>query len=125
MSEIRPDSIIQRGRAQFAAGFHLGRWCTFAGSPPIEGKSQEVKNIGAGVAVPRPGKPDQPGLLLVQRQFVPGQPATQCFANAQGVPFVLAADHKVSQPREPPPRLLSEPSVNLSAHWAPIIQPSA
>ena len=32
---------------------------------------------------------------------------------------------KVSQPREPPLRLLSEPSVSLSTHWAPIIQPLA
>ena len=32
---------------------------------------------------------------------------------------------EVSQPREPPPRLLSEPSVSLSTHWAPIIQPLA
>ena len=31
---------------------------------------------------------------------------------------------RVSRPREPPPRALVEPYVNVSAHTAPIIQPS-
>ena len=30
---------------------------------------------------------------------------------------------EVSSPRDPPPKALSEPDVNLSAHPAPIIQP--
>ena len=41
-----------------------------------------------------------------------------------GVTFGLTPDDKVSSARELPPHALSEPSVNLSAHWAPIIQPS-
>ena len=36
--------------------------------------------------------------------------------------YLTSSTHKVSQPREPPPRLLSELYVNLSAHTAPIIQ---
>ncbi len=38
-------------------------------------------------------------------------------------PLVSRHDYKVSRPRKPPPRPLSEPGVNLSAHRAPIIQP--
>lgn len=37
----------------------------------------------------------------------------------------VCSDYKVSRPREPPPKSLSEPYVNLSAHTAPIIQPLA
>lgn len=37
----------------------------------------------------------------------------------------FAENHTVSRPRELPPKSLSEPYVNLSAHTAPIIQPMA
>ena len=66
---------------------------------------------------------DQPRFIGMQRQ------AKQCqtFPHSSQERFCILAsfepEHGVSQPREPPPRLLSEPSVNLSAHWAPIIQP--
>jgi hypothetical protein len=36
----------------------------------------------------------------------------------------LKALHKVSSPRESHPQALAEPDVNLSAHPAPIIQPT-
>ena len=39
--------------------------------------------------------------------------------------LVLEQTYKVSRPRELPPKPLSEPYVNLSAHTAPIIQPMA
>ncbi|MDD5322664.1 MAG: DUF504 domain-containing protein [Methylococcales bacterium] len=33
-------------------------------------------------------------------------------------------EHESSHPREPPPQVLTEPDVNVSAHPAPIVQPS-
>ena len=116
---------LQLGSQPIAAGFHLRQRSTFPGSSPIKGKPQKVEDARPGMSVPRSRKVDQPGLLLVQSQFVPGQSTRERFAHSQGITLYRAADHQVSQPREPPPRLLSEPSVNLSAHWAPIIQPSA
>ena len=41
------------------------------------------------------------------------------------IPIQLNNENVVSRPRELPPKPLSEPYVNLSAHTAPIIQPMA
>jgi len=51
------------------------------------------------------------------------EPLRQDLHEPFGVTFGLTPDDEVSSARELPPHALSEPSVNLSAHWAPIIQP--
>jgi len=65
----------------------------------------------------------QAGLPRVQGQFqFPDQFTDKCQRRFGFLP-AFAENYKVSRPRELPPQPLSEPSVNLSAHWAPIIQP--
>ena len=70
-------------------------------------------------------KIDQLGFLRVDRQSIFLKPLIQHLQDSLCIGSVFKTDDEVSQPRELPPRLLSEPSVNLSAHWAPIIQPTA
>ena len=65
------------------------------------------------------------GFIRMQYQTMVIHPVPDRDEHLFGLLSCAAHDHKVSQPREPPPQLLSEPSVNLSAHWAPIIQPLA
>ncbi len=85
----------------------------------------------ANDAVPQENKPvidvRNMGFLQIKRQLQ-GVFQKQATFVSDGLSLRLTAFddyHEVSQSREPPPQLLSEPSVNLSAHWAPIIQPSA
>ncbi|KAF5437965.1 hypothetical protein C5S35_01355, partial [Candidatus Methanophagaceae archaeon] len=47
----------------------------------------------------------------------------QIISKCSGFFLVFETDDKVSNAGEPPPYVLSEPGVNLSAHRAPIIQP--
>ena len=62
-------------------------------------------------------------LVRMQLQPISTEPLRQNTLHTIAIIIVLKHHHKVSQPREPPPWLLSEPSVSLSTHWAPIIQP--
>ncbi len=65
-----------------------------------------------------------PRLVWMQLQPSIGCPLPHQFQRLLGSRLASAQDHKVSQRRELPPPLLSEPDVNLSAHPAPIIQPT-
>jgi len=73
---------LQLGTQPFAVGFHLRQRCALPRSPPIKGKSQKIEDFRPGMAVPRSSKIDQPGLLLIQSQFVPGQPTAERFPHS-------------------------------------------
>jgi hypothetical protein len=66
-----------------------------------------------------------PGLLRMKRQTTRYEPFPQCFQQLLRLLPTSTVANQVSQPREPPPQLLSERSMNLSTHCAPITQPLA
>src|SRR3954454_1559027 len=71
-----------------------------------------------------PAELDQTGLVGMQLQPEPREPAAKIGLKPPRVPPVLEAHHEVSRRRESHPPALAEPGVNLSAHRAPIVQPS-
>ena len=71
-----------------------------------------------------PPKLDQPRLLLVQSQAKLRESLAQISPEPLGVGTMLEAHHEVSRRRESHPPALAEPGVNVSAHRAPIVQPS-
>ena len=71
-----------------------------------------------------PSKSNQPRLLGVQLQRELRQPATKIRPEPLRVIPMLKPHHKVSRQGESHPLALAEPGVNLSAHRAPIVQPS-
>jgi len=74
----------------------------------------------------RSGLPEIDDLCLGSVQLQT-QPGFNLGLDKAGQPITLVAreNHKVSSPGESHPQALSEPGVNLSAHRAPIIQPTA
>ena len=104
-----PD-LIPKGLAAFRA--HPATAC-------FESITQKIKPLSFLRAI------THAGFIRMQNQTMIIHPVLDHDEYLFGLLPCAAHHHKVSQPREPPPRLLSEPSVNLSAHWAPIIQPSA
>jgi len=66
---------------------------------------------------------DTVGLFLRQLQTESFESVRKTTLKTLRILFVLETGQKSSQPREPPPELLTEPDVNLSAHPAPIVQP--
>jgi hypothetical protein len=89
---------------------------------PIKLKAKEGKTtLQTGV---KSAETVYPGLILSNFQVKFPKTLRQLPIKGQRIRTVLKCADKVSRPREPPPRPLSEPGVNLSAHRAPIIQPS-
>ncbi len=86
---------LQLGSHPFAASFHLRQRNTPPRPTPIKGKSQKVEDAWPTMTTTRPSKVNQPGLLLIQSQFVPGQPTRECFTHSQGITLVCAADHHI------------------------------
>jgi len=102
-----------------------------SGISAIMRESQEVKSFRlslsllASLLTCKTTKTQNACLLWVQTQIKLSHSIGQFFLEPSRVSFFLKPQHGVSQPREPPPRLLSEPYVSLSTHTAPIIQPKA
>ena len=71
-----------------------------------------------------PSELDQPRLLGRQLQAELRKPSAQIGEEPLGVISMLEAHDVVSRRRESHPPALAEPGVNLSAHRAPIVQPS-
>ena len=91
------------------------------------GKAQKIKRaitLCRACFAARLTKPDQLRLLRMNGQPKTAKPLREYSHNPANIFFQFKADNKVSRPRELPPQSLSEPGVNLSAHRAPIIQPS-
>jgi hypothetical protein len=68
---------------------------------------------------------NESGFLRMQLQTEPHQALAQFIEKPLGFRSIPESDDEVSSPGESHPQALSEPDVNLSAHPAPIIQPSA
>jgi len=94
-------------------------------------EAQKVERLGFSqtrpfAPVPRiPAQPENSRLYRMQFQSELGKTLSQSLAHCQYVAFFPKAHHQVSGPGDFHPRALSEPYVNVSAHTAPIIQPSA
>ena len=78
-------------------------------------------SIGSCIA----SKLNDPSLVGMEFQRELTQPFAKLSQEPLGVPAILEANNKVSNPEESHLRVLSEPDVNVSAHPAPIIQPPA
>ena len=65
-----------------------------------------------------------PGLGLLERKAHFGQDRPKRRKRRLGLPSVVAEHQQESRRRESHPPALAEPGVNLSAHRAPIVQPS-
>ena len=92
---------------------------------PIMGKSEKTEHTGAFPFALRAAKIQQPALGLMDRKTMALEPFSQNIIYPLGVTLVAEHQNKVSSPGESHPQALSEPGVNLSAHRAPIIQPTA
>ena len=144
----QPSSLFGEGQAPAPPelGFQLGQLgpCPFGvgfppdPEPPAPGgradvrEAQERERLRFSLAPCRPvpgGTPpelDQPGLIRVQFQPEPGEPAAQLVPELLGVLPVLEPDDEVSSrgsgsPEEPPLRAPTDPGVTLSRHRALII----
>ena len=121
--------LLQALPQLLTAGSALNLKVSFLGLPTIMRKSQKSKLLrflASPVRIP-PSKPpefDASCLLLGQLQPKCFEPVFQLLLKTLRIIPVLKAGHKVSNAEEPPLCVLSEPGVNLSAHRAPIIQPS-
>jgi hypothetical protein len=71
-----------------------------------------------------PSELDEPGLFAVDFKSEGGESFLHFLQETLRAAPILEPHDEVSQRRELPPSLLSEPDVNLSAHPAPIIQPT-
>src|ERR687891_1356795 len=71
-----------------------------------------------------PPELDQPGLVGMQLQPELREPLTEVVEELLGVTQMLEPDNEVSGRGESHPPALAEPDVNVSAHPAPIAQPS-
>ena len=111
------------------------------GEPDAQEWARPVRRAGRGngpaaTPAPRPGSTQplgascevrDPGLLRVQSQPESVQDRRYQLAGLLGLLGLLAGgaqDHQVSRRGESHPPALAEPGVNLSAHRAPIVQPS-
>ena len=121
--------LTQTGSQLLAAGATLQLEVSLPGLAAIMGKTQKSELPRFGPALPgafsgKTTKLDAAGLILGHLKTKAFQPVLQSLTKCPRILLILKTGQKVSRPREPPPQSLSEPGVNLSAHRAPIIQPS-
>jgi hypothetical protein len=72
-----------------------------------------------------PAKEQQPSLFLGELQVEFCEALAELSPKGLRVRQMLETDHEVSRPGESHPQALAEPYMNVAAHTAPIIQPSA
>ena len=92
---------------------------------PIMGKSEKTEHTGAFPFALRAAKIQQPALGFVYLKAMAPEPFAKNIINTPGITLMTEHEYEVSSPGESHPQALSEPGVNLSAHRAPIIQPTA
>jgi len=128
---FRPVAEIAQTLAQFlATGAAFDLEVSPLGLAAIVRKAQKGKLLWFLAALIctftcKPAKLDAARFLLRQLQTKAFQPVLQAALKILCIALVLKTGQKVSSPGESHPQALSEPGVNLSAHRAPIIQPTA
>src|SRR5271167_1379782 len=94
-------------------------------------EAKKVEGFGLPVSTPLPvlvrvgTEFQEAGLLGMQLQLELPKTLGQFLPAALGIRLVLEPEHEVSRPGESHPQALAEPYMNVSAHTAPVIQPSA
>ena len=105
-------------------GLALDHPVSLSGQSPVMGKTQKDERRRLLCFTPGPMKIQKARLFFMDAQSILAESLRQHHCYPVRVTLRGTEDHVVSSAREPPPHALSEPGVNLSAHRAPITQPS-